>query len=231
MKTFYIAILTVIGAILLSVTSPLFGQTAPEPGAAVSAVAPITNYTPSREIGMRPEDKRSLSLKVNERNPYAKRSAKEEAELEGTENEEELRLRDMLSSLSVTGRSRGPNGLRVLLGDIILERGKVLPQLIVDQSEQLQVIEVNEDTVILGWLDIETGELTGKTTQVAYDLSPSIAYALHGQSAGEVSKDGKTAERRMGVLRIGQDRKRFESEMAAKDPSKKVPQEVYQAGQ
>ena len=112
-----------------------------------------------------------------------------------------------------------------------MERGKVLPQLIVDQSEQLQVIEVNEDTVILGWLDIETGELTGKTTQVAYDLSPSIAYALHGQSAGEVSKDGKTAERRMGVLRIGQDRKRFESEMAAKDPSKKVPQEVYQAGQ
>lgn len=195
------------------------------------AAVPVTSYTPSREIEMQPEDKRSLSLKVNERNPYARRSAKETAELEGTENEEELRLRDLLSSLSVTGRSRGPNGLRILLGDIILERGKILPQLIVDQSEQLQVIEVNDDTVILGWLDIETGELTGKTTQVSYDLSPSISYALHGQPGGRNTGSGKSKEPRMGVLKVGQDRKRFETEMAEKDPAKKIPAEVYQAGQ
>lgn len=204
------------------------GQNAPAPPALAAPVAPVTNYTPSREIGMRPEDKRSLTLKVNERNPYARRSAKEEAAIDGPENEEELQLRDMLSTLTVTGRSRGPNGLRVLLGDIILERGKVLPQLIVDQSERLQVIEVNDDTVILGWLDVETGELTGKTTQVAYDLSPSISYALHGQS---LAAEGRPAERRMGVLRIGQDRKRFETEMAERDPSRNVPPEVYQAGQ
>ena len=227
MKSFHTTIIPVLGVIFLSVTSPVFGQT----GAEDSAAVPTSNYTPSREIGMRPEDKRSLSLKVNERNPYARRSAKEEAVLEGTENEEELRLRDMLNSLSVTGRSRGPNGLRVLLGDIILEKGKLLPQLIVDQSEQLQVMEVNEDSVILGWIDVETGELTGKTTQVAYDLSPRISYALHGQSEGASSKNGNKAEPRMGVLKVGQDRKRLESEMAAKDPSKKIPQEIYQAGQ
>lgn len=196
-----------------------------------AAPVPAANFVPGRMIGMRPEQKRPLELKENERNPYAKRSAEEEATGEDGVNEEEQQIRARLSSLSVSGRSQGPNGLRILLGDIILEQGRLLPQLLEEQSENLKVIEINEDTVILGWLDIESGEPTGKTMQVAYDLTPMVTYALHGQEAPVADEEGEIAERRMGVMRIGQERKKLESRIAAGRKGPELPREVFEAGQ
>jgi hypothetical protein len=118
----------------------------------------------------------------------------------------------------------------VLLGDIILEEGAVLPQLLEDQSENLRVVELSEDTVVLGWLDIETKELTGKSMQVAYDLSPSVSIALQGQIDTGEDEEG-IVMRRMGVLRIGQERKKSESGMAARESSNPIPPEVFKAGQ
>lgn len=192
--------------------------------------APAATFVPGRMIGMRPTEKRPYSLKSDERNPYARRSEQEEVSAEENGNAEELRIREKLSRLRVTGRSQGRNGLRVLLGDIILEQGAILPPLLEDQSENLRVIELSDDTVVLGWLDIETNELTGKTMQVAYDLTPSIVYALHGQSSEESNADG-VAIRKMGVLRVGQDRKRSESSMASRQGSEEIPPEVFKAGQ
>ena len=197
-----------------------------------AAPSPAANFVPGRMIGMRPDEKRPLALKENERNPYAKRSEEEEATGDEGVNAEEQQIRARLSSLSVSGRSQGPNGLRVLLGDIILEQGRLLPQLLQEQSENLKVVEINEDTVILGWLDIETGEPTGKTMQVAYDLTPMVSYALHGQEAPVVDEhSGEVAERAMGVLRVGQERKKTESRMAAGKQGPKIPREVFEAGQ
>jgi hypothetical protein len=180
-------------------------------------------------INMRANEKRPLSLKEDERNPYARRSPEEEVNQDQGANAEELRIRERLSQLRVTGRSHGPNGLRVLLGDIILEEGAVLPHLLEDQSENLRVVEVTEDAVVLGWLDIETNELTGKSMQVAYDLSPSVTVALQGQVATD-DEEG-IVMRRMGVLRVGQDRKKSESGMAAREASNPIPPEVFKAGQ
>jgi len=192
---------------------------------------PAANFVPGRMIGMRPDEKRPLNLKASERNPYAKRSVKEEETSENGVNEEEQQIRARLSSLSVSGRSQGPNGLRVLLGDIILEQGRILPQLLEEQSENLKVIEINEDALILGWLDIESNEPTGKTMQVAYDLTPMVTYALHGQEAPAAVEGGEVAERRMGVMRVGQDRKKLESRIAAGRKGPEIPREVFEAGQ
>ena len=193
------------------------------------APAPAATFVPGRMISIRPDEKRSLDLKESERNPYAKRNPQEELAAEENGNVEELRIRERLAQLRVTGRSHGPNGLRVLLGDIILEDGRIVPQLLEDQSESLRVVELNEDTVVLGWLDIETGELTGKTMQVAYDLTPTVGVALQGQPVVE-GEEG-LAMRRMGVIRVGQDRKKVESGMAARNPSSEIPPEVFEAGQ
>jgi hypothetical protein len=215
--------------------SALFAQEAtPVPGdpsaAAMPAPSPAATFVAGRMINMRAGEKRPLALKDNERNPYAKRSAEEEVNQEEGSNAEELRIREQLSRLRVTGRSHGPNGLRVLLGDIILEEGAVLPQLLEDQSENLRVVELSEDTVVLGWLDIETKELTGKSMQVAYDLSPSVSIALQGQIDTGEDEEG-IVMRRMGVLRIGQERKKSESGMAARESSNPIPPEVFKAGQ
>lgn len=198
--------------------------------AAMPAPSPAATFVAGRMINMRAGEKRPLSLKENERNPYARRSAEEEVNQEEGSNAEELRIREQLSKLSVTGRSHGPNGLRVLLGDIILEEGTVLPQLLEDQSENLRVVELSEDTVVLGWLDIETNELTGKSMQVAYDLSPSVSIALQGQIETGENEDG-IVMRRMGVLRVTEDRKKAESGMASRDSSNPIPPEVFKAGQ
>lgn len=206
------------------------GSIDPATGLAIPMPSPAATFVPGRMIGMRPAEKRPLALQVNERNPYAKRSAEEEVNPEEGNNAEELRIREQLGKLRVTGRSHGPNGLRVLLGDIILEEGAILPHLIEDQSENLRVIELGEDTVVLGWLDIETNELTGKSMQVAYDLSPSVTIALQGQVAPEGDEAGNVA-RAMGVLRIGQDRKKVEAGMAKREKGTEIPPEVFKAGQ
>ena len=163
------------------------------------AIQPMLNFVPSMPIEMRPSEKRPLLLKENERNPYARRSVHRETENQRGENVEELQIRERLSNLSVTGSSYGQNGLRLLLGDIILEKGQVVPQLIPDQTEHLQVIRVTKENVLLGWLDIETHELTGKTVQISYDLSPSVSYALQGQ--GSIDKEDGPSRRAMGLLR------------------------------
>lgn len=220
-------------AILVLAGLPFCGISQEQPVAPAvvdPAATAAANFSPTRMIDMRPGEKRPLILKPNERNPYANRSPEQAAVNEEGENAEEIQIRERLNSLTVTGRSRGPNGLRLLLGDIILEKGRILPKLIEDQTESLKVIEVNEDGLVLAWLDIETGEPTGKTMPIAYDLSPSIAYALHGQPGGDGAA-GASAKPLMGVMRIGQDRKKHETQMAEKDPATKLPPEVYAAGQ
>lgn len=206
----------------------------PAPGAvpgapAIPAPNPAATFVPGRMIGMRPSEKRPLMLKENERNPYAKRSVEEVEAAEEQANSEELRIREKLGTLKVTGSSQGRNGLRVLMGDIILEEGRDLPQLLEDQSELIRVMELTEDIIVLGWLDSNTGQPTGKTAQVAYDLSPSVGYALQGQNRG--NGEESVAARRMGVLRVGQDRKKQEAGMAARANQNEIPPEVFQAGQ
>lgn len=222
----------VVATAFVCISQPAFPQEQPVDVAAIvdPVAAAAANFSPTRMIGMRPGEKRPLILKSNERNPYANRSPEKDAVNEEGENAEEIQIRERLNSLSVTGRSRGPNGLRLLLGDIILEPGRVLPELLEDQSESLKVVEVNEESLLLAWLDIETGEPTGKTMSIIYDLSPSISYALHGQSGAdrELGIDSKPL---MGVMKIGQDRKKQETQMAEKDPAQKLPREVYAAGQ
>ncbi|MEM1441819.1 MAG: hypothetical protein AAGF67_05725 [Verrucomicrobiota bacterium] len=231
MKAKFIFLLTILG-----LSGALHGQAPAVPGQPApgmpGAAPAVSNFVPSRTIEMVPDQKRPLLLKSEERNPYARRSPDREDLNEQGENAEELEIRERLSTLSVSGQSHGKNGLRVLLGDIIIEKGAVLPKLLEDQTEDLKVMEVNEDSVVLGWLDIETGELTGKTMQMAYDLTPKVNYALHGQER-IVGKDGNTqmAERRMGVLYIGQERKKQKDAMAATDPAQKLPREVTEAGQ
>ncbi len=197
------------------------------PGA--SAPAPAAAFVPGRVIDMRPAQKRPLTLRENERNPYAKRNPHEELAAGADSDAEELRIRERLTALRVSGRSQGPNGLRVLLGDIILEEGRMLPQLLEDQSESLKVVELGEDTVVLCWIDTETSQPTGKTMQVAYDLTPSVSYALHGQT--DTPGENGVATRRMGVIRVGEDRKKLESGMASRTTSTEISPEVFKAGQ
>tara|TARA_R110000850_G_scaffold185992_6_gene311918 strand:+ start:431 stop:1147 length:717 start_codon:yes stop_codon:yes gene_type:complete len=195
-------------------------NTAPgQPGAQVpgTPLMPIT-FVPSIMIEMRPTEKRPLIVRASERNPYANRSQDQRDVNDNGENVEEVKIRQQLQALSVTGQSQGLNGLRLLLGDIIIERGEIMPQLLEDQSATLQVVEVTTDLIVLGWVDVESGELTGKSMPISYDLSPSVSYALHGQSNAESTDPGQPSERRMGVFRLDNKQLNRVSGMASRPP-------------
>ncbi|MCB1235219.1 MAG: hypothetical protein KDM91_09125 [Verrucomicrobiae bacterium] len=153
--------------------APRAQETGAEPGA---EEAKLPNH-----IQMRPTDKRALSLNTEERNPYARRSP----ELELTNNKgadsEENRIRAFFQGLSIGGVSRGVNGLRVLVGDIILEKGRTVRPVLEDQTEELVVTQITDQEVELGWVDLETGELTGKRLSLGFDLTPGVAQMLPGQ--------------------------------------------------
>lgn len=148
----------------------------------------------SRKIEMLPDEKRALTLKPSENNPYAKRAVVQEETPELEQNSEEVALRSKLSSLQVTGSSRSPRGMILLFGDILIERGRVLPQLIANQTQLLKVTDVTNEKIVLGWLDTETGELTGKTMQINYDLAPNVRHILQGQGQ-------RGGELEMGIIR------------------------------
>lgn len=154
----------------------------------------------NRKIEMRPNEKRALTLKPSERNPYAKRTVAKDVNQDEEQNAEEIAIRNKIRALEISGSSRSNSGLRLLMGDILIENGMVLPQLIINQTQFLKVVEVTNDKVELGWLDVETGELTGKTMRISYDLGPSVAYVLQGQ-VGASGSDGLQREQQMGVLR------------------------------
>lgn len=152
-----------------------------------------------RHIEMRPTEKRSLNLKATERNPYAARAPQEEFNEEDDQNSEEMAISSKLRALNVSGSSRSARGLRLLLGDILIERGKILPPLILDQTQHLKVLEVDTEKIVLGWMDGESSELTGKTLRIIYDLEPSVGYVLQGQvNAPGV---GQSLKPQMGVLK------------------------------
>lgn len=156
-------------AILATLGSSVFAQQAEQVG--------------TRNIAMRPTEKRALALNPSERNPYAKRSIVPEDKKE-TENAEEIALRKKLNELKVSGASLSHHNATLLLGDIVVREGMVLPQLLTNQTQFIKVVDIAETKIVLEWLDPETGALTNKKIRIPYDLTPSVKYVLQGQPEG-----------------------------------------------
>lgn len=212
--------------LIVGLHSTVHAQEATPPAATVSDPPTFTI-----NIEMRPADKRPLALKENERNPYEKRSAAEEDFDEADADSEEAKLREILTQLRVGGSSRGPNGLKILFGDMNLEEGMFVPQLLPNQNDLLKVTEVTEEAVTLSWVDAETGVMTGRTMQLTYDLTPTIAYGLPGQPTILDSSGNPSPSSTMGVMRLGQQRKKEAAQQRASNTLNDIPREALQAGQ
>ncbi len=203
--------------------SLLFILTASFAGAQTPAVPAGGAAAPQRQIirqiQIQPESKRPLSLKVTERNPYARRTEDQNPVTEIGADSEEARIRKVLQGLAVSGSSRGPNGdLKLQMGDITLQNGRVLPQLLENQTENLRVTEITKNTITFGWMDVETSELTGKTMQIGYDLTPKITYQLSGQNTASADDSKKKPTPKYGVMRLRPDRPQANARYAADDP-------------
>jgi len=152
-------------------------------------------------INFLPGQRRAFAVRADERNPFADRVPEmKPREVENEGETEDDRLRVIFSELNVSGISRGPRGLRVLMGDLILEKGRAVPPLLENQTARLMVTDVSENELEVNWLNRETGEVTQKKLLIAYDLSPTVGFVLQGQGAGG---EGGARKVRFGKIRRG----------------------------
>ncbi len=87
---------------------------------------------------------------------------------EQSDQTERIVVKKMLAHLDWTGESNGKKGRRLLLGDILVEKGCIMPQLIRDQTQSVKVVKIEGNRVVYGWLDRKTGFLMGETFAICY---------------------------------------------------------------
>ncbi len=147
-------------------------------GMVIGADAPST-------IGILPEQKTPTLISESERNPFGNRAKKEEVAVYDKESEES-QIRRIFTKLQVNGMSEARNGFqRVLVGDMILEKGKKVPQLIAGQSETLIVSDITDEQIELSWVDEATMRLDGRKLLIPIALDPTVEFVLKGQPAGD----------------------------------------------
>ena len=129
---------------------------------------------------LKPADKTSELVKADERNPFALNDADARSQTQkGTHEENEIRER--LEKLRVVGVSPGDRGLRVMLGDMVLEAGQLVPQLLPDQSVALRVGTISSQAIELFWIEAKPSGLPPRKLTIAVDLRPYVRYQLMGQ--------------------------------------------------
>jgi hypothetical protein len=158
---------------------------------AVFGILPgLSKAEDSSPVGMLPDDRTSITLESKERNPFAKQEIKEEMPAPGEEKEsEESRIRRVLGKLTVVGRTKGANGWKVLLGDLILEKDRTLPPVIEGQTQVLRVANVYDGSVELIWED-KSGSGEPRKMFIPIDLSPRVHTALAGKSTSITAPHG-----------------------------------------
>ena len=134
-----------------------------------------------------PGDIKPEQITAQERNPFERRvELKSEDDLAaGVELSEEDRVRQRFNNLEVRG---GTAGVRVLLSDMILEKGKLVAPVLAEQTIQLVVSELTADEIVLTWVD-DIGKKRPRTIVVPYDLTPRVASLLSGQTNLEKGDD------------------------------------------
>jgi hypothetical protein len=143
---------------------------------------------------LKPADKTSEVVKPAERNPFAK-ADEGHGPSQKSLNEENL-IRERLEKLRVVGVSPGARGLRVMLGDIVLEADQIVPQLLPDQTVALKVGAITPQAIELLWLEVRGAGLPPRKLTIPVDLRPYVRYQLKGhpteKNQWEKEKDAKT---------------------------------------
>lgn len=133
-----------------------------------------------------PEEKTPETVKPEERNPFESESESQNRLAPG--DTEENRVRDILLKLPVVGTKRMPDGrMRVLLGNIILEAGKPVPNVLPEQRVELKVKNITTEYIELAWQEKRATGLPPKLMLIPINISPRIRYQMLGQTGDAAS--------------------------------------------
>lgn len=166
----------------------------------VAAVAAVAAFGPpawsgepgqtAADVGILPTYKKGVLVEQEERNPYAVLVApKQQVVATGVEG---AKLTAILEALPVSGVAKGAEGKvsAVLLGDLRLEEGQVVPHLLEGQTDELVVQTISPDEVVIAWR-LEAGRSVSqpRVLRKKIDLSPKVQTYLPGQIGLEATKN------------------------------------------
>lgn len=134
-----------------------------------------------------PEEKTPENVKPEEHNPFE--SENEVLNRQSPGDTEENRVRDKLLRLPVVGTKRMADGrMRVLLGDLILETGCVVPPVLPEQMVELRVKNITAESIELAWQEKRLTGLPPKIMTIPINISPQVRYQMFGQTEKEAKE-------------------------------------------
>lgn len=111
------------------------------------------------------------------------------------ENTQEDQIRDAFGRIRVTGASNDGKGVkRILAGDIVLEKGKPVDQIISNQTDQLMVSDITDSYVEIIWLEKQRSNQP-RTLKIPIDLNPKVHFVIKAQPEGQKKPLGVTDPR------------------------------------
>lgn len=124
-----------------------------------------------------PDEKTPELVKATESSPFG---GLVDDKAKDTASGEETKVGDMLRTLPVVGKSSRNT---VLLGDIILRRGQLVPPIVPNQTVQLRVNDITPDHIELVWIEKKSTGLPPRTLTIMTDVSPQVKQRLPGNFA------------------------------------------------
>jgi hypothetical protein len=138
--------------------------------------------------GSGPEDRPIAST---EKNPFSERETEAPQVVLQTENEE-LKIKRMINDMAVHGglmsRVGGP---KILLGDLILQKGSLVPQILPDQTEQLVVQQLDGEKIELAFLETPQYKGQPRVITIPLDIRPTVGQVLSGGSDDYLVQKGR----------------------------------------
>lgn len=126
-----------------------------------------------------PEEKTPEVVKPNEPNPFNKGDLGAIKQEDTTSDEN--KVKDALMSLRASGVVYADDGSvrAVMLGQLKLERGMIVPPVLPDQDVQLRVNSLSESTIELVWIEKKKNlALPPRPVILPIDLRPTVRYYL-----------------------------------------------------
>ena len=142
-------------------------------------------------IGRLPVHRQGVEVDQGQANPYGlPTQRKKETSSVKRQYSQEDRIRDVLGNLPVTGVIG--NGKKVLLGDLVLEEGEFVEDVLPGQTDRLLVKEISSQNVLIEWVE-HSRRNKARQMEIPIDMQTRVQVMLKGQLGSE--------KKHMGIAR------------------------------
>lgn len=132
-----------------------------------------------RSVGSLPYDRQGAPVDAAKESPYGlPKQVKKVKSSKTAQLSEEDQIREILLDQRVTGRI---SGKKVLLGDIVLEEGEYVDDVIVNQQEVLLVKEITKNEILIEWVE-QSRRTNARQMKIPIQMQSGVRTLLKGRS-------------------------------------------------